>query len=58
MSSIPLDIQRRCEQRWAARFSQTTASVADRKRRPDSEIQPPSSPATTGDEEKPTEDHG
>jgi hypothetical protein len=28
MSIIPLDVQRRCERRWAARFSRSTESVA------------------------------
>src|ERR1700734_611130 len=28
MSNIPLDVQRRCERRWAARFSRPTKSVA------------------------------
>jgi hypothetical protein len=30
MSSLPLDIQRRCERRWAARFSRPTVSIAPR----------------------------
>jgi hypothetical protein len=34
MSIIPLDVQRRCERRWAARFSQPTESVAPRNERP------------------------
>ena len=37
MSNIPLDVQRRCEQRWAARFSRPAVSVAPRNQRPDSE---------------------
>jgi hypothetical protein len=32
MSIIPLDLQRRCEQRWAARFSRLVEPVASRKR--------------------------
>jgi hypothetical protein len=39
MSVIPLDVQRRCERRWAARFSQPTESVATRNQRPEREIQ-------------------
>jgi hypothetical protein len=31
MSIIPIDVQRRCERRWAARFSRTTESVAPRR---------------------------
>jgi hypothetical protein len=30
MSIIPLDVQRRCERRWAARFSRPTEAVAPR----------------------------
>jgi hypothetical protein len=31
MSIIPLDLQRRCEQRWAARFSRPVEPVSSRK---------------------------
>jgi hypothetical protein len=31
MSIIPLDVQRRCERRWAARFSRPTESVAPKR---------------------------
>jgi hypothetical protein len=31
MSSIPLDLQRRCEQRWAARFSRSVGPFASLK---------------------------
>jgi hypothetical protein len=34
MSIIPLDFQRRCEQRWAARFSRSVELVASRKQGP------------------------
>jgi hypothetical protein len=34
MSIIPLDLQRRCEQRWAARFSRSVELVASRKQGP------------------------
>jgi hypothetical protein len=37
MSSIPLDFQRRCERRWAARLSQPVEPVASRKRGPEKE---------------------
>jgi hypothetical protein len=37
MIIIPLDVQRRCEQRWAARFSRPTESVAPRNQRPERE---------------------
>jgi hypothetical protein len=39
MSNIPLDVQRRCERRWAARFSKPTESVAPRNQRPERESQ-------------------
>jgi hypothetical protein len=39
MSIIPLDVQRRCERRWAARFSPPTESVAPRNQRPEREGQ-------------------
>jgi hypothetical protein len=34
MSIIPLDLQRRCEQRWAARFLRSAELVASRKQGP------------------------
>jgi hypothetical protein len=37
MSIIPLDVQRRCERRWTARFSPLTESVAPRSQRPERE---------------------
>jgi hypothetical protein len=39
MSIIPLDVQRRCERRGAARFSRPTESVAPRNQRPERESQ-------------------
>ena len=33
MSIIPLDVQRRCERRWAARFSRPTELIAPRNQR-------------------------
>ena len=39
MSRIPLDFQRRCERRWAVRFSQPVGPIASRKRRPEREGQ-------------------
>jgi hypothetical protein len=39
MSIIPLDVQRRCERRWAARFSRPTESVAPRSQRSERESQ-------------------
>jgi hypothetical protein len=32
MGNIPIDLERRCEQRWAARFSQPVESIASRNR--------------------------
>jgi hypothetical protein len=39
MSILPLDVQRRCERRWAARFSRPMESVAPRNQRPERESQ-------------------
>jgi hypothetical protein len=39
MSIIPLDLQRRCEQRWTARFSRSMEPVASRKQGPERENQ-------------------
>ena len=39
MSIIPLDVQRRCERRWAARFSRPAESVAPRNQPPGSELE-------------------
>jgi hypothetical protein len=39
MSIIPLDFQRRCERRWAARFSRPTESVTPQNQRPERESQ-------------------
>ena len=39
MSIIPLDVQRRCERRWAARFPRPAESVAPRNQRPERESQ-------------------
>jgi hypothetical protein len=39
MSILPLDIQRRCERRWAARFSRPTEPVASQSQRPERNIQ-------------------
>jgi hypothetical protein len=38
MSIIPLDVQRRCERRWAARF-RPTESASPRNQRPERESQ-------------------
>ena len=37
MSIIPLDVQRRCERRWAVQFSRPTESVSPRKQRSERE---------------------
>jgi hypothetical protein len=39
MSIIPLDVQRRCERRWAAQFSRPMESVAPRNQGPERESQ-------------------
>jgi hypothetical protein len=33
MSAVPLDLQRRCEQRWAAQFHRPVESIGDREGR-------------------------
>jgi hypothetical protein len=50
MSIIPLDVQRRCERRWAARFSRPTESVAPRNQRPEREGQQIAGPGAAGTE--------
>jgi hypothetical protein len=40
MSVIPLDVQRRCERRWAAQFSRRRESVAPRTLRPERQTEP------------------
>jgi hypothetical protein len=39
MGNIPLDLQRRCEQRWAARFSRPVPPITSREHGPDRESQ-------------------
>jgi hypothetical protein len=52
MSTIPLDLQRRYEQRWAARFSRSAAPVASQRQRPERKSQQIAAPARA--KEKPT----
>jgi hypothetical protein len=40
MSVIPLDLERRIEQRWAARFSRPAEPVTPQKYRPESQDKP------------------
>jgi hypothetical protein len=51
MSRIPLDLQRRHERRWAARFSEPVKPVAFRKQRPERETEQIAGPERA--EEKP-----
>jgi hypothetical protein len=39
MRNTPLDLQRRCERRWAARFSQPAGPMTSRKRDPEDQSQ-------------------
>ena len=39
MSGLPIDLQRRCERRWHARFSQRVQPVASRKQEAERESQ-------------------
>jgi hypothetical protein len=41
MSSIPLDLQRKCEQRWRARFAQPARSGAPQGHEVDSQKRQP-----------------
>jgi|SRR5437667_9246700 hypothetical protein len=45
MSSIPPDLQRRLEQRRAARFARSAPAAVPQGRRPESQRQPPAAPA-------------
>jgi hypothetical protein len=48
MSSIPLDLQRRFEQRWAARFSRPRPSDAPRKYQVERQSEQLAAPGETG----------
>jgi hypothetical protein len=53
MSIIPLlDVQRRCERRWAARFYRPTESVAPRNQRPERESQQIAGPEPRQEQKK------
>jgi hypothetical protein len=45
MSIIPLDLQRRCEQRWAARFGRPVPPAAPQRHRLEGESQQLAAPA-------------
>ena len=45
MSVIPLDVQRRCEQRWAARFARQTPGPSSQKSENEKQGQPLGTPA-------------
>ena len=42
---IPLDLQRKCEQRWAARFARPTPSATPQGHQPESQNQQLAAPA-------------
>jgi hypothetical protein len=50
MSIIPLDLQRRCEQRWAARFARPVPPAAPQRHRLDGESHQLVAPAKTNRE--------
>ena len=50
MSIIPLDLQRRCERRWAARFSRPIPSAAPRNQRPVRESLQVAAPAKSNEQ--------
>jgi hypothetical protein len=55
MSRIPLDFQRRCDRRWAARFAQPVSRTASRKQgleRKGAQIAEPDKRTKTGAELK------
>ena len=43
--SIPLDVERSCERRWAARFSRPVVPVVSRKQGPEGKASRPPRPA-------------
>ena len=45
MAIIPLDLQRRFEQRWAARFARRASPVVPQGHQPESQKQQPAAPA-------------
>jgi hypothetical protein len=42
---VPLDLQRKCEQRWAARFARPAPSAAPKGHQPESQNQQLAAPA-------------
>jgi hypothetical protein len=57
MSVIPLDFQRRCEQRWAARFARQAPKPSSQKREHENHVNSPARPqkpeGQTADLQKP-----
>jgi hypothetical protein len=53
MSAIPLHLQRKVEQRWAARFVAPAASAVPKSEQPKSSLEP--SPRPVSVKEKPAE---
>jgi hypothetical protein len=49
MASVPLDLQKRCEQRWAARFARPAPSAAPKGHQPESQNQQHATPAEAKD---------
>ncbi len=58
MNKIPLDLQRKCEQRWAAGLMRLAPSGPSQKHRPENETQPPARPAKAGRETGKLKPHG
>jgi hypothetical protein len=50
MMNIPLEVQRRSERRWAARFSRPTEAVAPRNHQPERESQQLAAPNERNEE--------
>jgi hypothetical protein len=55
---VPLDLQRKCEQRWAARFARPAPSAAPKGHQPESQNQQLATPAGAKKETGPTEAAG
>jgi hypothetical protein len=58
MCDIPLDLQRRLEQRWAARFLGPLGSLPPQERGHEKQDQQLATPATSKNENPPTEAAG
>jgi hypothetical protein len=58
MSIIPLDVQRRCEQRWAARFARQAPEPSSQKSEHEKQGQQSVAPAKAKEKARPVEPAG